>query len=96
MQDHSVVDQNLRGGSAHAHRLGNEAQGFRGLALGEFDHAEHLQSVKMIGPVSEDLGVKLFGIRQAALLVQFQRLREDLRHLDRRWYWHWRHDFPLH
>jgi hypothetical protein len=52
----------------------------------------------MIGPVSEDLGIKLFGLRQAALLMQFQRLREDLRHLDRRWYWHWRwrHDSSLH
>jgi hypothetical protein len=52
----------------------------------------------MIGPVSKDLGIKVFGLCQAALLMQFQCLREDLRHLDRRWYWHWRwrHDSPLH
>src|SRR5262249_40960739 len=69
---------------------------FGGLALGKLDDAQHLQSVEMVGPLSKDLRIKALGFREAPLCVERERLRKDLRHFERRWFRHRRHELhPL-
>ena len=98
VQDHAVIQQDLRRGFAHAHRLGDQAEGIGGLAFGELDDAQHLQGVEMVGPMREHLRIELLCFRQLALFVQRKRLREDLRHIE----WcglgqlRWRHEHPLY
>lgn len=43
VQDHSVVDQDLPARLSEAHFASEMRQGFRGLAAGKYDHANHLQ-----------------------------------------------------
>ena len=83
VQDHSVVQQNLRRGFAQVHRLGNKAQRFGGLPFGELDDAEHLQGVEVVRPVAKDLLIETFGLRQTPVRMQVERVRKGLRNLER-------------
>ena len=82
IEHEAVVQQHLRR-LAGLHRRAHQVQGFRSLALGEFDQAHHLQRVEMVGAGGENGGVELFGLRQMASLMELQRLSERLRYVQR-------------
>jgi hypothetical protein len=48
------------------------------------DGAEQMQRIEMIGRGFEDAGIKLFGVTQAALAMQADRLIHGLRDIERR------------
>ena len=54
-------------------------QGLGRLAFGELDQRHHLQGVDVIGPRREDFGVERLGLRQPALVMKLQGLRQQLR-----------------
>ncbi len=82
-QREALVEQNLRRRLFGAHRLGDQLEGLGRLALGELDEAQHVQRVEMVGPDGQDRGVEGRGLVEAALLVQIERLRQRLRHIER-------------
>ena len=83
VQDHAVIEQNLRRGPAQRHRLRHQTKRLDRLALGVLHDGEHLQCVEVLGPYREDRGIEPFGLGQPALFVKPQRLGEGLRHIQR-------------
>src|SRR5262245_13295994 len=84
MQNHALIEQDLWRRLAHAHRFGDEPKRLGWLAPGKLDNAQHLQGVEMVRPMRKYLRIETLGLAQIALLMQCKRLREGLRHLERR------------
>ena len=80
-----MVQQDLRRWLARAHGRRDQAQGLGRLAGRHLDQRHHLQGVEMIRPDREHGGVKLPGLRQAALFMQLEALGKGLRDVQRLW-----------
>jgi hypothetical protein len=61
IEDHTIVEQDLRRRLAAAHRRRHQLQCLGRLALGNLDQPHHLQGVEMIGAGSENFGVERLG-----------------------------------
>jgi hypothetical protein len=85
-EDETVVQQDLRRRLARAHGRRDQAQGLGRLPGRKLDQPRYLQGVEVIRPDRENGGVKPFGLGQAPLLVQLERLREGLRNVQRLWF----------
>ena len=64
-------------------RIADQPQGFARLAFRKLDNAKHLQSVEMVGPMGERLGIDALRLVQMTLSMERECLREGLRHLER-------------
>ena len=83
MQDIGEIDQDIRHVRIDLQGGGHQSIGFAHLAVLGIDQAEKMQGIEIVGRRLERARVKFLGLAQAPLLMQAQRILQNLRDIER-------------
>jgi len=83
VQDIGEIDQDIRHVRIDLQGGGHQSMGFAHLAVLGMDQAEQMQGIEIVGRGLEHARVKFFGLAQASLLMQAQRILQNLRNIER-------------
>ncbi len=83
VQDIGEIDQDIRDVRIDLKGGGHQSISFAHLAVLGIDQAEKVQGIEIVGRSLEGAQVKFLGLAQAPLLMQAQRILQNLRDIER-------------